>query len=241
MSNSRPSASPCDKLFDYRVLVRDRKACVRCRALGLTNPATGNLAEIDSEHIGPWTGWQGDLNARVLVVGQEWGDVAGFRKQKGLDTESATNAMLRELLRAAGVEIEAPPTSQDNAGVFLTNAALCLKEGGAQAPVRNEWFVNCAHLFLRPQIELVAPRVVVSMGERAYRSVMRAFGLRALPFRTAVESKHSIPLFEQTVLVPVYHCGRRILNTHRRKEAQVRDWLRVRMALTTEIQPQTHA
>jgi DNA polymerase len=24
-------------------------------------------------HIGPWTQWQGNLNAELMIVGQDWG------------------------------------------------------------------------------------------------------------------------------------------------------------------------
>lgn len=219
------------KQIAYRELVQARKSCDLCSLLGLTNPSGSELARLDSDHIGPWTRWQGDLNARVLVVGQDWGDVASFERQQGLDTDSATNSMLRRLLLHAGIEIDAAPATQDNAGVFVTNAALCLKRGGAQAPVRTEWFDNCSRAFLRRQIELVLPRVVVSLGERAYRGVMTAFGYDPVPFRKAVEAETPFPLLADTVLVPVYHCGQRILNTHRRKDAQRRDWLRVKAAL----------
>jgi hypothetical protein len=42
--------------------------------------------------------------------------------------------------------------------------------------------------FLRPQVELVRPRALVPLGERAYRAVCFAFGRQLLPFRMAVEA-----------------------------------------------------
>ena len=217
-----------DKSLRYQALVADRKACTACMTLGLTNPAS---TRYDGAEIGPWTRWLGDLTAKLLLIGQDWGDVHAFRRQKGLDkTKSATNTLLVELLYHAGLIIDPAPTTRTESGVFFTNAALCLKHGGMQADVKEEWFTNCGK-FLRRQIELVGPKVVVTLGERAYHSVAREFGLAILPFRQAVESALPCALFPETVLVPVYHCSARILNSHRHRDAQFNDWLRVKDAL----------
>lgn len=219
------------KAAAYRSMVMSRKACTLCTSSGLTNPAAPSLASLDAGEIGPWTRWQGDLDAAVLVVGQDWGDVASFLRQGGVDTESPTNRMLRELLAYVGVSILPPPGAGQRMGVFLTNAILCLKQGGAQAPVRDEWFTNCGQAFLRGQIELVHPKVVVTLGERAYRAIAGAFALAPQVFRIAVESSAVVRLVPGTVLVPVYHCGQRTLNTHRKRDAQFRDWNRVKAIL----------
>ncbi|MBK6865016.1 MAG: hypothetical protein IPG91_16595 [Ideonella sp.] len=220
------------KSAEYKALVVSRKACRKCADIGLTNPACVQAGAFDGPDIGPWTRWNGDLNARVLVVGQEWGDVASLVRQGGLDTASPTNRVLRELLASVGVRIRPAPLRASRSGVFLTNAALCLKDGGAQAPVRAEWFANCADAYLRRQIELVRPAVVVTLGERAYLAVRQAFNLRRVSFRHAANKFAHIPLPNGSQLVPVYHCGQRILNTHRRREAQFNDWLRVKALLT---------
>jgi uracil-DNA glycosylase len=114
--------------------------------------------------------------------------------------------------------------------VFLTNAILCLKSGGLQAKVVPDWFVNCGNAFLGPTVELVRPRVVVTLGQLAYQAVCRVFRLRPMKFREAVETD-AIELKPGCLLVPVYHCGARILNTHRPLLKQKVDWVRVRRAM----------
>lgn len=218
----------------YVDLVRRRKQCRACQ--GLTNPSIISDGAFDSDHIGPWSRWKSDLNARVMVVGQDWGDVTAFRQYAGRDDiDSPTNAMLRRLLASVGIHLSPPgappgaPTATE-ALVFLTNAILCLKEGGCQGLVQRTWFENCARLFLREQIEIINPEVVVALGERAYRAISQAFGLKRIAFRRAVESP-PLPLPSGSWLVPVYHCGQRILNTHRRAPKQLDDWARVRKTL----------
>jgi len=212
-------------------LVTARKDCTRCTSNDFQNPSGPTLRRWDSAHIGPWTRWLGDLDAQLMVIGQEWGDTKAFKKQKGLDlASSATNRRLRELLLHIGIAVPDVSEGWESTGVFLTNAALCLKRGGCQAPVRSEWFTNCGGSFLRPQIELVAPRAVVTLGERAYGAVTDAFNIPREKFRDAVDGP-PLTLPNGSTLVPVYHCGARIRNTHRRDPAQLADWLRVRTVL----------
>jgi hypothetical protein len=136
------------------------------------------------------------------------------------------------LLAHVGLDVGAAPgTGAARSGVFLTNAALCLKRGGAQALVSPLWFEHCGARFLRPQIELVCPRVVVALGERAYIAIMTSFAKPPQRFRFAVDSPNPVELTPTTLLVPVYHCGSRILNTHRKLPQQFTDWIRVRAAL----------
>jgi len=227
------SAAAGQKSARYATLVCARKACDRCVTSGLTNPARVRGGVFDSDEIGTWTRWNGDLDARLLVVGQDWGDVASFERQRGLDNQSPTNKMLSELLTSVGILVGPAPERVPASGVFLTNAALCLKVGGAQAQVKREWFKNCGESFLRAQIELVRPKVVVSLGERAYLALSHAFDLPPVNFSVAVNRRLPIPLPTGASLVAVYHCGRRILNTHRRREAQFEDWLLVKKLLAS--------
>ena len=177
----------------YAGLVQARKACQCCASIGLKNPAHIRGGMFDSPEIGPWTRWNGDLDARLFVVGQDWGDVAGFERQQGLeDSTSGTNKRLRKLLHSVGISVSQASKSSSGSGVFLTNAVLCLKTGGAQAEVNKAWFTNCGPLFLRPQIELVRPRVVVSLGERAYLAIRDSFGLPRVSFQRAVNSHKPI-------------------------------------------------
>ena len=93
--------SVIDKLVEYAALVSDRKACHRCS--GLFNPSEVEHGSLDSNQIGPWSLWQGNLEAALMVVGQDWGDVAYFPKNRGRGlARSGTNRALVELLAVAG-------------------------------------------------------------------------------------------------------------------------------------------
>lgn len=84
---------------------------------------------------------------------------------------------------------------------------------------------------LAPTIELVAPRVLVTLGVSAYHSVCEVYDLEPRPFAEAVNDDQPCHLPGDTLYFPRYHCGSRILNTHRPFDRQVLDWRAVGEAL----------
>ncbi|MEO8593833.1 MAG: hypothetical protein ABI759_10975 [Candidatus Solibacter sp.] len=70
-----------DRSAPYAALVAARRSCRACA--GLINPAACDGGNHDSEAIGPWSLWQGNLNARLVIVGQDWGDTGYFTANKG--------------------------------------------------------------------------------------------------------------------------------------------------------------
>jgi DNA polymerase len=221
------------KIADYAQLVAARKACHLCS--GLTNPADVEGGRFDSEHVGAWTLWQGNLDASIMVVGQDWGDTTYFVRREGREgPRNPTNLALVELVGIAGVSIGDPGSVVGRDVGFFTNAILCLKgsEGGLQGKVQPSWFANCAQ-FLRRQIEIVRPAVVVGLGERAYRTVLRGFEMECGPFRSEVEVPSGRVLPTGTRAFAVYHCGARIRNTRRPMAAQREDWKRLRPFVNT--------
>jgi uracil-DNA glycosylase family 4 len=214
---------------DYAELVARRKACRACT--DLTNPSAVDDGALDSDHIGPWSRWQGNLSADLMLVGQDWGDTRYFRRFQGLDDDkNPTNRTLMQLLESIGIVIGPPSSAGSKTQVFFTNAVLCLKEGGLQGPVRAAWFQNCAP-FLRRQVEIVAPRVVVTLGEHALQAVRQTFGLPRRSLASAVADTEGEILIGHSRLLAVYHCGARVLNSHRPIDAQIQDWARIGNAL----------
>ena len=214
---------------EYAELVARRKACRACA--GLTNPSAVDDGAFDSDQIGPWSRWQGNLSADLMLVGQDWGDTRYFRRFRGLDDDkNPTNRTLMKLLQSIGMVIGPPSSAGSNDLVFFTNAVLCLKEGGLQGPVRAAWSQNSAP-FLRRQVEIIAPRVVVTLGEHALQAVRRAFQLPPRSLAGSVADAEGEILVGNTRLLAVYHCGARVLNTHRKLDAQLQDWARIGNAL----------
>ena len=169
------------------------------------------------------------MEAALVVVGQDWGDVASFVRNEGFEEPgNPTNARLAELLALAGVPIVAPTRLSRAGTVFFTNAILCLKSGGLQATVKQEWFSECGRRFLRPTIELVAPVAVVALGTHATRAVCDAFAITCPKrFSAAVDDIDGIALPNGPTLFPRYHCGARSTNMNRGRNEQNADWIRL--------------
>lgn len=228
----------------YVALVADRKKCRDCADLqnpcdGLRNPSEPDLCLFDSDHIGPWTRLEGDLDARLMVIGQDWGSVRYYVENLGGDLRpNRTDENLAILLQSVG--FCGPLTrNQPSRRLFLTNAILCLKGGDMQARIRKEWSLACGRKFVKLQIDIVAPCVVVAMGEVAYRATLAAFEVkRPWPsLRAAADTQEGIALTTKSLLLAVYHCGARVLNSKVRPwDQQLRDWQRVAKALEAERQ-----
>ena len=160
------------KQRQYAALVAKRKECRMCD--NLENPALPPLCHFDSDHIGPWSRLHGDLDAQLMVVGQDWGDVNYDIKYLGCDDPgNATMRNLEKLLAHIGLTVSVTSYAAGNRNVSLTNAILCLKRGGLQAAIDPKWVDNCGSQFLRQQIELVRPRVVVGLGAFAFKAVLQ--------------------------------------------------------------------
>jgi hypothetical protein len=127
-----------DKSAEYVHLVQQRKRCQLCTRDGLVNPAE-IVPNLDSNEIGPWTRWQGNLNAKLMIVGQDWGDDRYFCKNDGREAPAnPTNETLRRLIRELGIEIDSPCDLGRDGDLYFTNAILGLKQDGDfQGPVRD--------------------------------------------------------------------------------------------------------
>ncbi|HZC21864.1 MAG TPA: uracil-DNA glycosylase family protein [Candidatus Binatia bacterium] len=216
-----------DKQHRYSELVLDRKACRLCREL--TNPSQCRGGTFDrGEHIGPWTRWQGNLNAHLMLVGQDWGGEDHYIRHRGVgDNKNATNKRICALLDSISLQVKLPNEAGPNS-LFFTNAILCLRSRGLSGPTEQAWFHNC-DTFLRQQIELVSPKVVATLGFKAYAAVMRTFDrFPKSRMQDAVTEVTGLP--NGSSLVPLYHPG--TLGTISRTfEQQKLDWLRVRKVL----------
>ncbi len=221
-----------DKCISYARLVYARKVCKACH--NITNPSDvySNGRCLDSGEIGPWSRWQNSLDAKILLVGQEGGDVNGFIEQDGREWDrNEINKNLIKLFRSIGIYIEGPTNEEKHKDLFFTNAVLCLKDGGAQAEFDESLFRNCGKLFLRPLIEMIEPRVVIALGEKAYKAIIYSY-YRALPryssFSEVVDTSGEIQLSGKTRLFTVCYPARRIINTYRPMDLQYKDWEKIK-------------
>ena len=225
-----------DKKFEYDQLVEKRLNCNHCE--NLTNPS--EFPDMDSCEINPWSLWQGNLNADILLVGKDWGGVEYFLKNEGRDSgKFTTDRNLVYLFNnVLGIPLRNPREETNNELAFFTNVVLCLREGSLTTKTEKvddaylkKCSFDCAKKYLRPLIGIINPKVVITLGKIPYDAVMTAYYLKAEKnLIDAVESQKSIYLGDTTRLFPVYHCGGKGLII-RNFETHIKDWERIKSYL----------
>lgn len=164
------------------------------------------------------SGRNGRVGARVMFVGEAPGRQGGDRTRVPFSGDQSG--------RNFGRYIASIGLSREDA--FITNAALCnprTESGANRRPTRRE-VENCSE-FLRRQIEVVNPRVVVTLGAVSLEA-LRAVEYHQLSLK---ENVGEIREWRGRLLVPLYHPSPQVLASHRREAAQLEDYKSVARAL----------
>lgn len=160
----------------------------------------------------------GDVTARVLFIGEAPGRHGGDRTRVPFSGDQSGRNFERFI-----ASIKLP-----RARIFITNAALCnpRTETGTNRKPANAELLNCAD-FLRRQIALLAPPVVVTLGAVALAALK---GIEYHPFSLR-EHAGQVLHWHGRRLVPLYHPSPQVLASHRREAAQLGDYRAVARAL----------
>ena len=155
----------------------------------------------------------GPLNAKIVFVAEAPGRLGAGRT--GVPFQGDRSGENFEILLAsAGI------TRKD---VFITNAVLCLplKDGNNSRPNAAE-IKNCS-TFLKSTLDLVKPKIVVSLGIVALDSLNRIFNTRYKLSET-VTKPQTLPNF---TLFPLYHPSPRVVHTRRSLDQQKNDFKKI--------------
>jgi len=215
-----------DKYIDYMQLVEKRKKYAFHE--GLLNPSRIENGKYDSGmHIGSWSKWQGNLDAKILVVGQDWGDLNYFIKSKGCDSdENPTSKNLVELFKTLDIDIGLPNNPNKNAPVFFTNAILGIKDGGMSSDVKSKWIKEGANEFLKPLIDIVSPAIIITLGKKPYDAIAEIYKLKKNDRLNTLIDNVPIELQDKILLFPMFHCGGLGLR-NRSLTVQKKDWEKI--------------
>jgi uracil-DNA glycosylase family 4 len=189
----------------FAALAAEAAACRRCAAMC---GRTAVLSELN-----------GDAGAaRVMFVGEAPGRQGGDRTRVPFSGDQSGRNFARYL----------DSIKLARADIFITNAALCnpRKESGANRKPSRAELVNCSE-FLRRQIELIDPRVVVTLGAVALDALRVVAGHEF----TLKNSAGQVLRWDGRWLVPLYHPSPQVLASHRREDAQLRDYRAVARAV----------
>ncbi|HYV83891.1 MAG TPA: uracil-DNA glycosylase [Pyrinomonadaceae bacterium] len=190
------------QLFDE--LVKEAAGCTLC-------PAMCGRSAVLSE-------LNGSVDARIIFIGEAPGRKGADRTRVPFSGDQS-GANLDRFLNSINL------TRKE---IFITSAALCnpRSESGANRKPTQKELSNCSG-FLRRTIELVDPRVIVTLGSVALEALKR-IQYHELSLKMAAAQIHA---WNERVLVPIYHPSPQVLASHRREAEQLRDYQVVKRAI----------
>ena len=181
----------------FATLVAEAAACVRC-------PAMCERAAVLSE-------LNGSVDARVLFIGEAPGRKGADRTRVPFSGDQSGKNFDR-FLDSAGLS---------RLQIFITSAALCnprTATGANRRPTSAE-LRNCSD-FLKRTIELIDPRVIVTLGGVALEALK---SVEAHPFTLRGDAA-KLRKWHGRALIPLYHPSPQVLITSRNERAQLRDY-----------------
>jgi hypothetical protein len=220
---------------EYGALVAARKACRICVERSPGKIRSCAEFDYDPDVVSHWEAWLGHRRPKLLAVGQDFGNVGYFVRNRGRDDpNNKTNDNLRKLLRETGFDVTDPRELDESTPVFLTNSILCIKEGPMDGAIRSSWVDACAGRHLRPLISYLQPPTVVGMGSCGWRAVRGVFALENAPDRISHAAGSSWISADCTRVFAVGHPGPLGL-TNRPWLQQVADWRRIGKAVSAVL------
>jgi len=215
------------KSQQYEKLVEQRKSyCFKDPEL--LNPSNIENGIYDQGlFLNPWARWHGNLNAKILLIGQDWGNKDYFLANKGQDDKrNPTNMNLKLLFKEIGYDIGDPELDQKNLPLYFTNAVLGIKLGTMAQKVKSSWYLDTIELFIKPLIEIIEPKIIIAMGSIPFKTVSKIYDLKIEPLKKLIE-KNPITLPDKKLLFVFYHCsGLGIAN--RKFDLQCQDWSKLK-------------
>lgn len=190
----------------------------------LKNPNQINDGEYDTyDVINPWSIWQGNLDAKILLIGQDWGDAKYYIDNKGKDKDSnPTNKNLIELFKSLNIDIGTPSNPNKTSPVFFTNAILGIKDNGMSSAVKDAWIYESTDEFLKPLIEIIEPEIIITLGVSAFKAIKSIYKLKEKS--VLKELIHTNPIkVDNKKIFNFYHCGGLGL-ANRSLPLQKQDW-----------------
>lgn len=159
---------------------------------GSTDRTTGGTrllwCEDCKQEINLWTYWQNSLDARIMLVGQDWGcpwDDSSEETMKRIRSVNdgagrpffpdcndngicTTDRNLGELFKVLGYDIW-----QKQRDLFFTNFVLGYREHGTSGPFRQKWIRDDAPYF-KQLAEIIKPEIMICLGKSTFEGVVYA-------------------------------------------------------------------
>lgn len=180
----------------FRELVGEVAACTKCERMSESVRVLGHAV--------------GNLAADIMFIGEAPGRLGADQTQIPFHGDTAGNNF-EDLLEFAGIS---------RSEIYVTNAVLCNprdERGNNSTPTQIE-VSNCGS-YLRRQIDLVRPRIIVTLGATSLRA-LESIEKHGLALREHVRTANK---WYGSILIPLYHPGQRAM-IHRSHANQRSDY-----------------
>lgn len=164
-----------------------------------------------------WTDWYNRLDAKIMVIGQDWGpyeDMLKLNKQYMLDKsgdnwykliESEKSMTKKKLTKFLVDSSKGKISNIDN--VFITNAIMCGRKGRSYRGDNIDLLkstCNCT-CFLKKQIDIVKPKVIVTLGYYPILALSKIFKFKIGSSLKEVIDNNDVIMVGEYVVIPAFH------------------------------------
>lgn len=213
------------KSKDFDLLIEEMGKCERClnmkchdRDCSLINIYQNK--EFAKNIPSMWTDWYNRLDAKIMIIGQDWGPYKDMEKlhfeylngNKSLEElieseKSLTKKMLEKYLlesaRLCNKDID--DNYMDN--IYVTNAIMCARKGsnyrGDNIKLKD-CTLNCME-FLKKQIDIVKPKVILTLGFYPLLALSNIYEFLVPKTLGMAILKKPIIEFDSFTIIPLYH------------------------------------
>ncbi|KJC43695.1 hypothetical protein UP09_17110 [Bradyrhizobium sp. LTSP885] len=145
----------------------------------------------DFDYVVPWTKSACNVDAKLMIIGQDWSseeflrnqknntsDRVALRKQLGQDPHLPTNKNIKRWLPFFNTTWEQ---------TYATDVSIFIKPKKMTARVPMTVLKHCADKYTLPQLRIVKPFMAICLGIKTFNSVRRALGKSPMLLREALQ------------------------------------------------------
>ena len=183
-----------------------------------------------------WTDWYNRLDAKIMLVGQDWGPFIDMNKFHKLyinnqskenwkdiieQEKSMTKRLLTKYLVQSAKNFNINISLDD---IYITNAIMCARKGNNYRGSNINLKVstcNCSE-FLKKQIDIVKPKIILTLGYYPIYSLSMRYGFKICSTLTETIETYGKFILDNFVIIPLYHPASQI-----KKEIQLNQYMKI--------------
>lgn len=225
-------------LFDE--LLNEMGKCEKCLSRKKNNNVDCSLINIykntnfAKEIPSIWTDWYKRLDSKIMVIGQDWGPFTDMKKFNKLYLDNPTkknwNNLIEQEKSLTKKQLTKYLIASSNGKInsideiYITNAIMCARKGSGYRANNIDLkysTISCSP-FLLKQIEIVKPKVILTLGYYPLLSLSRIFNFKVeKTLMKCIELRKEIKIMDY-VIIPLYHPASQI-----KKELQLEQYKRI--------------